>query len=771
MKKIGFILGILVLIISAACTSHTQNTATENAIVPAPASLEKHAGSFEFSAKTRCSVENEMQQQVAAQFFKHFETAAGFKPEIEQNSLQADIVLVTDSGLKEEAYHLQVTPEQIRIAANSEAGFFYAFQSLRLMLPSAIAGSKKVHESWTIPAVEINDTPRFGYRGLMLDVSRYFIPKETVLRIIDNMSVLKMNKLHLHLVDDNGWRLEIKKYPKLTEVGAWRVERDEPFPAREVAKPGEKATVGGFYTQEEIREMVAFAQERHIEIIPEIEMPAHTNSSLAAYPELACSVVEKPITVLPGLNTKQAAIIYCAGKDEVFDFLEDVIDEVAELFPAKYIHLGGDEANKTHWEKCPDCQARMKAEKLPNEEELQSYFMKRMSRYVQSKGKEVMGWDELTNSEIPEDAIIYGWRGEGDAALVAARKGHRFVMTPAKILYLIRYQGPQWFEPLTYFGNNTLKDVYDYEPVQADWEEGVDTLLMGIQGSLWTEFCQTPEDVEYLLFPRLAAVAERSWSPKSSSNWEAFLPALDNYLAQLDQQGVTYAKSMYNLDHLLQPAKGKLQVALSCIRPDVDIRYTSDGTEPNESSATYTDTLTVEAGTLVKAATFIAGKQQGKTLTLDILKNIATGCTVISNSERAYVLTNGIRGSERHSDFEWARWYNEDAAFVIDLGATQNISSVQIGTVSNYGMGVHRPSVIRLLVSDDNKTFTIIAELSEKPESIFERGTQIKDLDFGQLNATGRYIKIEAQNPGLCPKGHLREGQGVWMCFDELMVN
>ena len=771
MKKIGFILGILVLIGSAACTSHTQNTATENAIVPAPASLEKHAGSFEFSAKTRCSVENNMQQQVAAQFFKRFETVAGFKPEIEQNSLQADIVLVTDSGLKEEAYHLQVTPGKIRIAANSEAGFFYAFQSLRLMLPSAIAGSKKVHESCTVPAVEINDAPRFGYRGLMLDVSRYFIPKETVLRVIDNMSVLKMNKLHLHLVDDNGWRLEIKKYPKLTEVGAWRVERDEPFPAREVAKPGEKATVGGFYTQEDIREMVAFAQERQIEIIPEIEMPAHTNSSLAAYPELACSVVEKPITVLPGLNTKQAAIIYCAGKDEVFDFLEDVIDEVAELFPSKYIHLGGDEANKTHWENCPDCQARMKAEKLPNEEELQSYFMKRMSRYVQSKGKEVMGWDELTNSEIPEDAIIYGWRGEGDAALIAARKGHRFVMTPAKKLYLIRYQGPQWFEPLTYFGNNTLKDVYDYEPVQADWEDGVDTLLMGIQGSLWTEFCKTPEDVEYLLFPRLAAVAERSWSPKSSNNWEAFLPALDNYLAQLDKQGVTYAKSMYNLDHLVQPSNGKLKVALSCIRPDVDIRYTSDGTEPNESSATYTDTLTVEAGTVVKAATFKAGKQQGKTLTLDVLKNIATGCTVISNSELSYVLTNGIRGSERHSDFEWARWYNEDAAFVIDLGAIQNISSVQIGTVSNYGMGVDRPAELRLLVSDDNKTFTTIAELSEKPESIFERGTKIKDLDFGQLNATGRYIKIEAQNPGLCPKGHLREGQGVWMCFDELMVN
>lgn len=761
---------MLALIVTAACTSPVQEKEPQIAIVPAPVSLERQEGSFEFTAKTSCSVQNGMQRQVVAQFFDRFETVAGFRPLIEQDNLQADMVLATDSSLKEEAYRLQVTPVQIRIAANSESGFFYALQSLRLMLPSAIAGSAAVKENWTVPAVEINDAPRFGYRGLMLDVSRYFIPKETVLRIIDNMSVLKMNKLHLHLVDDNGWRLEIKKYPKLTEVGAWRVERHEPFPARELALPEEEATVGGFYTQEDIHELVAFAKERQIEIIPEIEMPAHTNSSLAAFPELACSVVENPITVLPGLNTRQAAIIYCAGKDEVFDFLEDIIDEVVELFPSKYIHLGGDEAYKTHWEKCPDCQARMKAEGLPNEEELQGYFMKRMSLYVQSKGKEVMGWDELVNSEIPEGAIIYGWRGDGNAAMVAARKGHRFVMTPAKKLYLIRYQGPQWFEPLTYFGNNTLKDVYDYEPVKADWEEGIDTLLMGIQGSLWTEFCQTPEDVEYLVFPRLAAVAERSWSPKGSNDWEAFLPALDNYLAQLDQQGVTWAKSMYNLDHLVQSSNGKLQVTLGCIRPDVEIRYTIDGTEPNESSIAYTDTLTLEAGTVVKAATFISGGQQGQTLTLDILKNLATGCAVISDNERGYVITNGIRGSERHSDFEWAGWHGTDASFVVDLGTVQNIASVQLGTVSNYGMAVHRPTKLHLLVSDDNKTFRAISEISENQESIFERGTQIMDIDFGTLNASGRYLRIEAQNPGPCPEGHLREGQAVWMCFDELTL-
>ena len=763
-------MGMLLLMGSAGCNSLFKSTEQQIAIVPAPVSLEKQAGYFTFSEKTRCSVENEMQQQVATQFFSLFDSAAGFKPEVERNNTQANMILATDSTLGDEAYRLKVTSQQIRIEANSQPGFFYALQSLRLMLPPAIAGKTKVEEDWTIQAVEINDAPRFAYRGLMLDVSRYFIPKETVLRIIENMSVLKMNKLHLHLVDDNGWRLEIKKYPKLTEVGAWRVEREQPFPAREIAQSGEKASVGGFYTQEDIREMVAFAQERQVEIIPEIEMPAHTNSSLAAYPELACSVVEKPITVLPGLNTKQAAIIYCVGKDEVFDFLEDVIDEVTEHFPSKYIHLGGDEAYKTHWKNCPDCQARMKAEKIPNEEELQSYFMKRMSRYVQSKGKEVMGWDELTNSQIPDDAIIFGWRGDGDAALTAARKGHHFVMTPAKKLYLIRYQGPQWFEPLTYFGNNTLKDAYNYEPVGDNWEEGLDTLLMGIQGSLWTEFCQTPQDVEYLVFPRLAAVAELGWSPKGGKNWEAFLAGLDNYLAQLNQQGITYAKSMYNIDHLVQPSDGKLKVALSCIRPDVEIHYTNDGSEPQHISALYADTLFVEAGAVVKAATFKAGKQLGKTLILDLQNNKATGCNVISNNEGDYVLTNGIRGSERHSDFEWAGWSNENAVFVVDLGEKKSISSVQVGTVSNFGMGAHRPARIRLLVSDDNKTFEPVAELSESPESIFEQGTQIKDLDFGVLNAAGRYLKIEAQNPGPCPKGHIREGQGVKMCFDELIV-
>ena len=285
----------------------------------------------------------------------------------------------------------------------------------------------------------------------------------------------------MHLVDDNGWRLEIKKYPRLTQVGAWRVKRDEPFPNRRNQEEGEPVSVGGYYTQNDMREIIRFAALRQIEIIPEIEMPAHTNSSLAAYPELACPVVDRFIGVLPGIGGKNSEIVYCAGNDSVFSFLKDVIDEVSELFPSKYIHLGGDEASKVNWAKCPKCRARMEAEHIEHTEELQSYFMTRMSNYVRSKGKEVMGWDELTNSTLPEGAIIYGWQGFGKAALKAAAQGHWFIMTPARILYFIRYQGPQWFEPLTYFGNNTLKDVYTYEPVQEEWNPVYEDLLMGVQ--------------------------------------------------------------------------------------------------------------------------------------------------------------------------------------------------------------------------------------------------------------------------------------------------
>lgn len=739
-------------------------------MVPRPAEYSAGEGYFSFGPETTFGVENESQLRMVSDFVSLFRTA-GFVPGVKIGDDKADVRMVTNASLPDESYHLEVTVKKIRIESSSDAGFFYALQSLRQLLPPAVEGDGlDMAMDCRVSAVTISDRPRFGYRGLMVDVSRFFMPKQNLLRIIDAASFLKINKLHLHLVDDNGWRLEIKKYPRLTQVGAWRVKRDEPFPNRRNPERGEPVPVGGYYTQEDMKEIIRYAASRQIEIIPEIEMPAHTNSSLAAYPELACPVVDRFIGVLPGGGGKNAEIVYCAGNDSVFAFLEDVIDEVAELFPSRYIHLGGDEASKVNWAKCPKCQARMKAEHIEHIEELQSYFMTRMSNYVRSKGKEVMGWDELTNSTLPEGAIIYGWQGLGKAALKAAEQGHRFVMTPAKIFYLIRYQGPQWFEPLTYFGNNTLKDVYMYEPVQKEWNSAYENLLLGVQASMWTEFCSKPEDVEYQLFPRLLALSDIAWGQKNRKDWPDFLKRIDGVLPHIEEMGITCARSMYNIDHKVTPVKDRLTVELSCIRPDVEIRYTTDGTEPDASSLLYTAPLTVEGTTCIKASTFAGSEKMGQTLSLDMSWNKATGKRVLTSNEKGYVLTNGIRGSLRHTDFEWAGWYDQDASFVLDLGKKTSVGRVKLGCITNSGMAVHKPITIRLSVSNNRKKFVPAGEIVYTPEDIFRNRTAVEDAVFDGLDVNARYLKLEMKNPGVCPAGDVREGQKVWMYFDELMV-
>ena len=748
-----------------------QPAAADNLpVVPHPLNMSVGEGSFLFKPTTTFGVENAAQLKMVSAFAERFGASAGFVPAVSIGNNSSDVTFVTDSSLSSEAYSLKVTADGITVKAADNSGFFYALQTLRQLLPAAIDGKMATDEPMKVPVMEITDSPRFGYRGVMVDVSRYFLPKSDLLKVIDVAAMLKLNKLHLHLVDDTGWRLEIEKYPLLTQVGAWRVKRDEPFPDRRCQQEGELTPVGGYYTKDDIREIVAYAADRQMEVIPEIEMPAHTNSSLAAYPELACPVVDIPITVLPGLGVKNSRIVYCAGNDSVFSFLEDVIDEVIELFPSKYIHLGGDEASKYYWEKCPKCQARMKTEGIEHIEELQSYFMRRMSKYVQSKGKEVMGWDELTNSTLPDDVIIFGWQGLGKAALKAAEQGHRFVMTPARVLYLIRYQGPQWFEPLTYFGNNTLKDVYNYEPVQSDWKPEYADLLMGVQGSLWTEFCNSPEDVNYLLYPRLMALADVAWTPKETKDWQGFLKGVDNVLPHLDAMGVGYARSMYNIDHKVTPDNGKLSVEMSCIRPDVEIRYTTDGSEPTAGSKLYKSPVTVKKDGVLKAATFMGGEQKGMTLKLDLRFNKATGKNVITKNDKTYALTNGLRGSDRHSDFEWAGWYAQDVSFTVDLGKRMDVSSVTLGNVTNSAMGVHQPAVVRLSVSDDNKTFRTVKELTISTEEVFRHRWAIEDILLNGFKAKARYLKIDATNPGKCPVGDVREGQDVWMYFDEIIV-
>lgn len=768
-----YIYTVLLCLFLAVTNIQADNLTQPFSLVPCPVSLVPGTGNFHFSAKTSFAVENEGQAEQVRQFTELLTRAGGFTPRIKVDSRKGDVCLVTDATLKSEAYKLEITIKKITIRASDLQGFYYALQSIRQLLPSAIE-SEQVTENvdWTVPALTITDQPRFGYRGLLVDVARFFSPKENLLRIIDCMAMLKLNKLHLHLVDDNGWRIEIKKYPLLTEIGSCRVDRPgKTFPERRNPRQGEPTVEKGFYTQNEIREIVRYAQERHIEVIPEIEMPAHSNAALAAYPLLSCPVVDKFIGVLPGLGGNHADVIFCAGNDSVFTFLQDILDEVLELFPSKYIHLGGDEARKTHWEECPLCQTRMKAESLENTEELQGYFMARVARYVQNKGREVIGWDELTNARIPEGSIILGWQGYGQAALKAAELGHRFIMTPARILYLIRYQGPQWFEPITYFGNNTLKDVYDYEPVQKDWTPQAASLLMGVQACMWTEFCNSPADVDYLLFPRLSALAEVAWTKPARKNWASYLKAMDHFNEHLAAKGIVYARSMYNIQQTVTPKEGRLQVELDCIRPDVQVRYTMDGSVPTAQSPLYTKPLMLTEAKTIKAATFTGNEQLGQMLELPVIWNKATAKPVKSaGTGDLYMLTNGIRGSQKYTDLEWCSWMKSDTVtFTLDLKKPELVNKLTLGSITNYGMAVHKPAEIEVWISGDDKEYRKVGECSYTKNEIFREGVFREDIPF-EIGTEARYVRVVARGVGDCPFTHVRPGQEARIYFDEIII-
>jgi len=768
------ILGRLVVYLFIVFSSYTYVVADNPGIIPKPVHIDyKVNGAFIVNEKTRFIVENNDQAQVLKHLTACFTHAANWHFSIEKKSKVRSnyIALQTNSKLDEEAYKISVTNQFVVIEASNPKGFYYAIQTMRQLLPPEINSPYYIVDViWHIPAVSIVDKPRFGYRGFMLDVARYFMPKEDVKRLIDYLAFHKINYFHWHLVDDNGWRIEIKKYPRLTDIGAWRVNSIQPFPMRANPMEGEAAVVGGYYTQEDIREIVQFAKERFIEIIPEIEMPAHTNSSLAAYPNLACPVVDTHIGVLPGIGGKNADIIYCAGNDSVFTFLENVLAEIITLFPSPFIHIGGDEANKENWEKCPKCRQRMRDNHIINEEELQSYFIRRINQFLKENGKRLMGWDELTDSEIPENAVIFGWRNNGSGGEKAGEKGFQYIKCPAIKYYFIRYQGPQWFEPYTYFGNTTLKDVYEYEPVLSSSSAVVTANMLGVEACLWTEFVHSADEAEYLIFPRLAAFAETAWSDPVK-NWEGFVQRLDWMLKRYDALGINYAESMYNIEHEVFPENEQLRVTLSNIRPDTEIRYTCDGTTPKITSDLYTEPLVIEPSTLLKAVTFKSKKAVGKLLSLNTFSHKAVGMDVLSAEPNAFLLTNGLRGSEKLTDGEWIDVYDKDATFDITLDRLEKITQVGLSFLNNSGMGVHLPSTVSILVSPDGISFYPVydQELCDKDKFRFGVFKTTLSCNIGEQEI--QYVRVCLTNPGKTPETHIRAGISTRFAMDEIIIN
>jgi hexosaminidase len=680
--------------------------------------------------------------------------------------------------LPKEGYILHVTPEQITITADSGAGVFYGVQTLLQLLPPEICKPERMTkgQQWTVPCIAVKDYPQYSYRGMHLDVSRHFFPREFIKKYIDLIAMYKMNTFQWHLTDDQGWRIEIKKYPKLTAVGAWRADReDKPWDQREPQQPGEKATYGGFYTQEDIREIVRYASDRFVTIIPEIEMPAHAVAALAAYPQFSCT--GGPFTVMPGSYWPNTAI-FCAGNDSTFTFLEDVLSEVMDLFPSQYIHIGGDEADKTEWMKCPDCQSRMKAEGLATPGELQSYFVKRIEKYISSKGRKMIGWDEILEGGLAPEATVMSWRGL-EGGIAAAQQGHDAIMTPTSYCYFDYYQADPKTEPLAIGGFVTLKKVYSYEPTPAELTKDQAKHILGAQGNLWTEFIPTTQQAEYMAVPRMLALAEVDWSPSSKRNWNDFNRRLQVQFRRLGYMNVNYSKGSFrvNLSNSYDPKKKELMVTMSSEQYDVPIRYTLDGNDPTIKSTQYTGPVAITKNCYIKAGLFVNDTLREHFTEMPVIVHNAIPAKITYLEDYSYrypssgdhALIDGFKGSINHRDGYWQGYLGNNMDVILDLGKMEAIHSINVTCLQNTASWIFLPEYVEFSLSPDGKHWHSINQV-ETPRDVKpdEAGIQPYAHLFPATEA--RYVRVTAKNPGVCPAWHEGKGQKSWIFVDEIVV-
>jgi N-acetyl-beta-hexosaminidase len=583
-------------------------------LIPEPVMLKELQGNFNLNKQVNLVIRGEDKQlKGTAQWFTNqLNAMTGIDIKAGDlgapNNITLELLTTHNKSIGEEGYTLSVTTSGIHLQANTPAGIFYGMQTLLQMVPLRDT-VKSTATRFNIPCAEITDYPRFGWRGLMLDVSRHFFTKEEVKRYIDEMVNYKYNTFHWHLTDDNGWRIEIKSLPELTQKGAWRVERVGRWGTFAPPQPGEAVPYGGFYTQEDIKEVIQYAQERYVTILPEIDVPGHSLSMIVAYPNLSCTQLQYMVGPGDSLRKKNDNVL-CIGNDSIFTVLDKVFTEVAALFPNKYIHIGGDEAYKGFWEKCPKCKRRMQTEHLKDVHELQSWFVKRMEKMLLSKNKKLIGWDEILEGGLAPEATVMSWRGM-QGGITAARMNHHVVMTPWDFVYLDLYQGEAAAEPPTY-GMCRLSDSYNYDPVPDNVDE---KYILGGQGNLWTESVNTFRHVQYMTWPRSLALAEVYWSPKSKRNWDDFINRLEAQFPRLDAAGVKYARSAYNA--IATPArdkKGELKVSLTTEIKGLDIYYTFDNSDPDPFYPRYNgQPLTFPKGAAqITVVTYRNGKQVGE---------------------------------------------------------------------------------------------------------------------------------------------------------------
>ncbi|MBK9291820.1 MAG: family 20 glycosylhydrolase [Bacteroidetes bacterium] len=672
-----------------------------------------------------------------------------------------------DSLIGNEGYHLHIGSSEIRILANSNAGLQYAINTLGQLLRAA---ANDCLSAWSI-----TDYPRFSYRGMHLDVSRHFMPVAFIFRYLDLLAMHRMNTFHWHLVDDQGWRLQIDRYPLLTEVGAWREDRShEHWNHRPLSSPEAPKTYGGFYTKDEVRQVVAYAQARNITVIPEIEMPAHVMSALAAYPGLSCT--GKNLGVPPG-GVWPITHIYCAGKEETFEFLENVLLEVMELFPSPLIHIGGDEADKTEWKSCELCQARMAAENLPDVHALQSYFIRRIGAFLASHGRRLMGWDEILEGGLAENAIVMSWRGE-EGGIQAARMQHHVVMTPGSHCYFDHYQGDPSTEPLAIGGFTPLDKVYAYEPEPAELTPEEKTYIIGAQANVWTEYMPVPAHVEYMVLPRMAALSEVLWSPAQSRNWESFVRRLPHLIRNYEAHGYNYARSAWKVQATEEvlPEARQIKVSLTTLLPVDSIVFRTEGKGSGNSPQVYRNPLMIGQSTKLQAYAVVNG-----TSTPVVERNYhihkAFGLQVEQQptpSKRypgtAYSLTDGIEGSRWFADGRWSGILDDHWQASLSFGKATRVKQIGLTALHDPASWIFLPDSLVVYVSKNGRTFRPAGHLKSVPST---NTNEVSTHRFVLYPAPGRYkaIRIGAFRTADIPATHPGHGEKVWMFFSEITAD
>lgn len=783
---------VLIVLLFNCLFSFGQN---ELNLVPMPAEIKMGKGMFALNKNTDIVLEGSGLEKTADLLNNYMYESFGYRLKITSRYAGANSISLNYERLDNQlpgAYNMTINSKGIYIAGDNAEGVFYGIQTLIQLFSTTSNNKQETRNEKQIPYLSITDYPRFEYRGMHLDVGRHFFPVSFVKKYIDYLAAYKYNTFHWHLTEDQGWRIEIKKYPELTKTGAWR---NGTIIGRYPGKGNDNKVYGGYYTQEEIKEVVAYAETKYIDVIPEIEMPGHSSAAIAAYPWLSC-FPNKP-TEIPAKMISQKSIdeqkngriklvqetwgvfddVFCAGKDSTFMFLQNVIDEVLPLFPSKYFHIGGDESPKTHWIKCPACQKRIKDLKLKDEHELQSYFVQRIEKYLNSKGKTLIGWDEILEGGLAPNAVVMSWRGE-KGGIEAAKQKHKVIMTPGNPVYFDHTQSRNE-DSVTIGGYNPIENVYNYEPIPKELNAEQGKYVLGAQANMWAEYFEYPSKVEYMMFPRMMALSEVLWSPAAKRNWKDFERRLPSVYERLDKQKINYSKAYYDLKATVIPTDNYEGVLWKIESKNTNGKIKWAPSLLSSYIGDYSGPLLIKEST-ERMVMLVSGDKQLSSVTQKFFFNKATGkkITLTTPADKkypgdgAFTLVNGVQnemGLNRSTEF--LGFLGTDMDATIDLGKDMEVSKVTLHTLSQNGSWIYLPLQVKVtyipnvdFTEADLKNFPSTTRLVDPVEDKGAKTISVENIQ------RCRYIKVVARNFGIIPSGNPGAGNPAWLFVAEIEV-